>query len=407
MSQNQPKLRSKSPMKSALEGVRILDISRFIAGPFCAQILGDMGAEVIKVEGSEGEPARHISPIVHGESLYFLTYNRSKKGVTINVRHPKGQALLKELMAKSDILIENFRPGVMDKMGLDAETIEKEYPHLIHATVLGFGREGPYSGLPCFDEIGSAMGGLMSICGWSDGPPTLPGTYVADLSSGLYLAIGILLSLRVREKTGRGQKVDVALINSVFSLLHSALPELHLLGKVMSRIGNQNRGIAPGNAYKAKDGYIVIEAITQGMWESLVKLFGKTELLQDPRYKNPSERKKHADSIDAIVAEWVKTHNVQALFKLLSEAGIACGPVQDISQVVNDPQLKSNGQIAFVKHEKLDEVPLAGVVVKLSHTPGQIQAPPPMLGQHNRQVFMDLLGYSGEEINALSKEGAI
>jgi len=393
--------------REPLNGIRVLDLSRFVAGPFCAQLLGDMGAEVIKVETLEGEPGRRIAPIVKGESLYFNMYNRSKKGITLNFRNPRGQALLKELLAKSDVLIENFRPGVLDKIGLSAMAIEKDYRSLIYATILGFGREGPYANLQCFDEIAIAMGGLMNLIGSPDGPPTLPGVYIADYFSGLYLALGILLALRNRERTGRGQKVDVALLNSVFSIIHSALPEYHLLNSVMSRTGNQNRGIAPGNAYKGKDGYIVIEAITQGMWENLAQIMGRADLLHDPRFKTPSERRQHADVLDSIVAGWVEKHSVQEIFNILKQAEVASGPVQDIAQLVHDPQIKANKQIAMVNHPALGDMLLPEIVAKLGETPGRIKGPAPMLGQHNNAVYGGLLGYPAEEIDAFRKEGVI
>jgi len=390
-----------------LDGIRVLDLSRFVAGPFCAQLLGDMGAEIIKVETPEGEPGRRIAPIVNGESLYFNMYNRSKKGITLNFRNLRAQELLKELLRKSDVLIENFRPGVLDKMGLSAETMQKDYKELIHATILGFGRQGPYADLQCFDEIAIAMGGLMNLIGSPDGPPTLPGVYIADYFSGLYLALGILLAIRTRDRTGRGQKVDVALFNSVFSIIHSALPEYHLLNRVMSRNGNQNRGTAPGNAYKAKDGYIVIEALTQGMWENLARIMGRADLLDDPRFKTPSERLQHANILDPIVGNWVGERSVQEVFEILKEAGVACGPVQDISQLVRDPQIQANKQIAMVHHPALGDLPLPEIAVKLWETPGSIKVPAPMLGQHNEEIYGGLLGYPTKEIEAFRKTGVI
>jgi CoA:oxalate CoA-transferase len=390
-----------------LVGIRVLDLSRFVAGPLCAQILGDMGAEVIKIETLKGDPGREIAPIISGESLYFNMYNRSKKGITLNLRTHRGLVIFRELILKSDILIDNFRPGVLDKIGLSPKTIENNYKYLIHATILGFGREGPYANLQCFDEIAVAMGGLMNLIGSPNGPPTLPGVYIADYFSGMYLALGILLALRHREKTGLGQKVDVALLNSIFSITHSALPEYYLLNNVMERSGNLNRGIAPGNAYKARDGYIVIEAITQGMWENLARIMGREDLLNDPRFGTPSDRRKHVADLDPIVARWVRKHSVQEVFDTLKQNEVACGPVNDIARLANDPQIEANKQIEWVQHPTLGPLPLPNIVVKLGATPGSIKGPAPTLGQHNEEVYGNLLGYSRGGIAQLREEHVI
>lgn len=381
-----PKL-PETEFKKPLAGIKVVDLSRFIAGPFCAQMLGDMGAQVIKVEGPEGEPGRHISPIIDGESLYFAVYNRSKKGVTLDLRANAGRRALRHLLSDADVLIENFRPGVMEDMGLGPDVLEREFPNLIHATILGFGRTGPYTSLPCFDEIAQAMGGLLALCGEPGHPPVLPGTYVADLVSGLYLQSGILLALRTRETQGIVQKVDVSLFDAVFSLLHTTVPQMKLTGTPMERTGNQNRGIAPGNLYKARDGFIIIEAITQKMWEGLAKIIDRVDLLDDPNLATPALRRKRATEVDLAVAAWVETVTVSEAFQRVSAAGIACGPVAEPHAIVNDPQVKANKMIANIKHPVLGDIQLPNVVVRLSKTPGAIQGPPPTRGEHNDEVL--------------------
>lgn len=374
-------------LKKPLCGIKVVDLSRFIAGPFCAQMLGDMGAEVIKVEGPDGEPGRHISPVVQEESLYFLVYNRSKKGVALDLRSDEGRRHLRSLLAGADVLIENFRPGVLDDMGLGPEVLARDFPGLIHGTVLGFGREGPYADLPCFDEIAQAMGGLLALCGEAARPPVLPGTYVADLATGLYLLSGILLALRARDTQGVVQKVDVSLFDAVFSLLHTTVPQMQLTGKPMERSGNQNRGIAPGNMYRASNGYIIIEAITQKMWESLADMMGRRDLLADPRLATPSKRRKHAAEIDGIVGAWLATQTVHQAFTALSRAGIACGPVAEPDSIIHDPQVEANQMVAKIKHPTLGEIALPNIVIRLSKTPGSIAAPPPLVGQHNTEIL--------------------
>jgi len=377
----------ESGLQQPLAGIKVIDLSRFVAGPFCAQMLGDMGANVIKIEGVDGEPARHISPIVNGESLYFTVYNRSKKGVTLDLRSPDGLLALHRLLSDADVLIENYRPGVMEDMGLGPDILEREFPRLIHATVLGFGRQGPYANLPCFDEIAQAMGGLLALCGEPDRPPVLPGTFVADLTTGLYLQSGILLALRTRDVLGIAQKVDVSLFDAVFSLLHTTVPQVQLTGKPMERTGNQNKGISPGNLYEASDGFIIIEAITQKMWVKLAQIIGRTDLLDDPDLASPALRRKQASLVDEAVGAWIETVTVKEAFETFSNAGIACGPVVEPREIVCDPQIEANGMIANVNHPTLGNIQLPNVVIRLSKTPGAIQCPPPTLGQHNAEVL--------------------
>ncbi|MCC7017416.1 MAG: CoA transferase [Rhodospirillales bacterium] len=390
----------ESKNRKPLAGIKVIDVSRFIAGPFCAQMLGDMGAEVIKVEGPEGEPGRHISPIVNGQSLYFVVYNRGKKGVAIDLRSESGRGALRRLLGDADVLIDNFRPGVMEDMGLGREAMARDFPRLIHATVLGFGRQGPYADLPCFDEIAQAMGGLLALCGEEGRPPVLPGTYVADLATGLYLVSGILLALRVRETQGVAQKVDVSLFDAVFSLLHTTVPQMHLTGQPIVRSGNQNRGIAPGNLYRARDGYIIIEAITQKMWESLAGLMGRRDLLDDPRLATPALRRNHAGEIDEAVAAWIVELTVDQAFQKLSAAGIACGPVREPQSIVHDPQVEANRMITTVTHPTLGELPLPNVVIRLSKTPGSIQGPPPLVGEHNAEILEEKSDDTGDDCRA-------
>ncbi|MBI3086273.1 MAG: CoA transferase [candidate division NC10 bacterium] len=390
----------------ALTDVRVLDLSRFVAGPFCCQILGDNGADVVKVEKPDGEPARHLPPFVQEESLYFIAYNGSKRGVTINFRSPEGLALLRRLIGKADILVENFRAGTMEKMGLGYESLASANPGLIMVSISGFGIQGPYTGRPAFDEIIQSMSGLASMTGEGAGPPTLTGTYVADFVTGLYAAIGALVALHLREQTGRGQWVQTNLLDSLVSILNTSVSRYLLTGQAPRRQGNRNPLIAPGNIYQARDGHITIEVLTQDMWEDLARAIGREDLLRDPRFVDVVSRQRHAEALDREVQAWMGTRTTEEIVSSMERHSIPCGPVLDIPALVKDPQLQANQTVVEVDYPPLGRVPVLAPPIRLHNEGSPRRGRPPRLGEHTEEVLADWLGLTGGEVEVLRAGGA-
>ena len=391
----------------ALAGVRVLDLSRFVAGPFCCQILGDHGADVVKVEKPDGEPARHMPPFVQGESLYFLAYNGSKRGITVNQRSPEGLELLRKLMAKADIVVENFRTGTLEKMGLDYGPLAAINPGLILVSISGFGTQGPYIGRPAFDEIIQGMSGLASMTGESGGPPTLTGTYVADFVTGLYAAIGALVAHHLREQTGRGQWVQTNLLDSLVSILNTSVSRYLLTGQAPRRQGNRNPLIAPGNIYQARDGHITIEVLTQDMWEDLARAIGREDLLRDPRFADVVSRQQHADALDREVQAWMGTRSVDEIVSTMERRSIPCGPVLDIPALVKDPQLLVNQTVVEVEYPPLGRVPVLAPPIRLQNEASPRRGRPPRLGEHTEEVLAAWLGLTAGEVESLRTAGAL
>lgn len=394
-------------MKGALTGVRVLDLSRFIAGPFCTMLLADMGAEVIKVENVSGEVSRTLGPFYKDVSLYFTSYNRNKKSITLNLKTEKGKEIFRKLVEKSDVVVENFRPGVIAKMGFGYEELKKINNEIILTSISGFGQTGPYRDRAAFDCIGQAMSGLMSLTGGPEHPPLLAGTYISDFVSALYSAFGTVTALYNRSKTGKGQKIDIALLDSLFSILATAMPEYLACGTVQKRSGNQDKVSGPANTFKAKDGFIYIHAGTDPLWARLVKVLGKPELLDDPRFQGVDNRMQNLDVLEKIVEEWTSDKTVQEVEELLVRAGIPVSPVATMPQVVENPQLKHREQIVYIEYPGVGKIPIGGVTVKMSGTPGAIYKRPPLLGEHNEEVYKGLLGMKHEELILLKKEGVI
>lgn len=391
----------------ALEGVRVLDLSRFVAGPFCCQILGDNGADVVKVEKPDGEPARHMPPFVQDESLYFIAYNGSKRGITLNFRSPEGLELLRTFMTKADIVVENFRAGTMEKMGVGYESVSGRHPGLILVSISGFGTQGPYIGRPAFDEIIQSMSGLASMTGEADGPPMLTGTYVADFVTGLYAAIGALLALQQRRQTGRGQWVQTNLLQSLISILNTTVSKYLMTGQAPQRQGNRNQLIAPGNIYQARDGYVNVEVLTQEMWEVLAGAMGREDLPGDPRFRDVVSRQQHAEALDREVQAWMGARTVEEIVAILEQHSIPCGPVLDLPTLVKDPQFQANETVVEVEYPPLGRVPVLAPPIQLQNEGRARRGHPPRLGEHTEEVLSDWLGFGAAEIEKLRAAGAV
>jgi len=381
---------------SALSGLRVLDLSRFIAGPYCAQMLGDQGADVVKVERPNGgDETRGMHPQVGGESLYFMVFNRNKRGITLDFRNPADQQRLRALAGQADILIENFRPGTMEKMGCDYETLRAANPRLIMVRISGFGSDGPLAEQPCFDIIAQAMSGLMSITGEPDRTPLKSGTFLVDYATALYATIGVLSAVEARHRTGHGQLVEVNLLDSAMSMLMTGIPEALMLGRDVNRLGNRDLYTAPANCYQAGDGvWVQISAGNQGHFPRLAQAMGKPHLPADPRFATVADRMANIDALDTIVAGWVAEHGADDVLARLQAAEVPSARIATVAEAVRNPHVVARKTIVEVDHPRAGAVPMQGPIVSLSETPPAISRPAPVLGEHGDDVFADWLGDS-------------
>lgn len=393
---------------TSLPGLRVLDLSRFIAGPYCAMLLGDMGAEVVKIEPPwEGEYARRALPQVNGTSLYTFIVNRNKKSLAIDLRSEQGLALLHELVRTADVLVENFRPGTMEKMGLGWQEVHQMNPRLVMARISGFGQDGPLADKQCFDGVAQAMSGLMELTGPADGPPTMIGSFMCDYSTGMYAALGILAALNARHESGRGQLVDVSLLESATSMLMTAIPEHALFGTEMTRRGSRDRYVAPSNTFETSDGrHILIVGGDDNMFPRLTRAMKQPELVHDPRFVTMASRRDNVEAVEAVVAEWMKRHTADELVAMLEAQGVPCAKVARIAEVAASEQLRHRGHIVDMEFGG-QKVPMQGVTIHLSDTPLQVRTPIPSVGAHNAEVLHGWLGWSAERVEQLKTSGAM
>lgn len=390
-------------MAGPLSSLKVLDLSRFIAGPYCAMMLADMGAEVIKIETSiSGDPGRRHPPLIEDESLYHQVFNRNKSGMLLNLREEQGRAILRDLILKADIVVENFRPGTLDKMGFSWEELHRLNPGLILASITGFGQEGPLKDRPCFDVIAQAMSGLMSITGSADGPPMRYGSFVTDYTSGMYSVIGILAALNVRNSSGKGQHVNVSLIDSAMSLLMTAIPEKKLLNRTMGRHGNRDRYGAPSSAYKtARGDWVFIAAGNSLVFPRLAAAMEEPGLLVDPRFDTMDHRLANFDDLEPIVARWFARYDTAEVLDILTRENVPCARVNSIDEMLASEDLELERRLVTVDHPKIGKVPMQGVTVHLSDTPLDVVRPAPGVGEHDSEVLKSWLGWSDEEIASI------
>lgn len=393
---------------TSLAGLRVLDLSRFIAGPYCAMMLGDMGAEVVKIEPpGEGEYARRASPAVNGQSLYTFIVNRNKKSLAIDLRSLGGLAVLRGLIVQADVLVENFRPGTMEKMGLGWEQVHALNPRLVMARISGFGQDGPLAHKQCFDGVAQAMSGLMDMTGAEDGPPTMIGSFMCDYTTGMYAALGILAAINARHASGQGQLVDVSLLESATSMLMTAIPQQKLFGTTMTRVGSRDRFVAPSNTFATGDGrYVLMVGGDDNMFPRVVRAMKRPALLDDPRFVSMASRLEHRDAVESIVADWMLAHDADEIVARLEAEGVPCAKIATIDEVVDNPQLRHRGAIADIPVGD-STVPVQGVTIHLSATPLAIERAMPDVGQHNAEVLQQWLGLQSDQIAALQAEGAI
>jgi len=393
----------------ALEGVTVLDLTRVLAGPFASMMMADMGANVIKIEETgKGADERQMGPFLNGESAYYMNLNRNKKGMTLNLKSPKGKQIFKDLVKKADVVLENYRPGTMEKLGLGYETLKEVNPAIIYAAVSGFGQYGPYTKRPGYDIISQAMSGLMSTTGWPGGAPTRSGTAMGDVLGGLSVTIGILAAIYNRSQTGRGQVVDVALVDSAVASLE-IINMIYLVEKRLpQRIGNRYESVYPYDSFQAKDDLVIIGGGNDKLWSLFAKHIGRPELVEHPDFARTRDRVKNHVQVRQIVEEWTQTKTVKEIVDELLAAGIPAAPIYGIDQVVSDPHIAGAREM-FVEtvHPKAGPIKLTGSHIKFSETKTSIRTPSPALGEHNTDILSSLLGLSAPEIQSLKEEGVI
>ncbi len=395
--------------KKALSGVTVLDLSRVLAGPFCTMMLADMGARVIKVEVPKvGDDSRGFPPFVEGESAYFMNMNRNKEGITLNLKG-KGKDIFLELVKKTDILVENYRPGTMEKLGLGWDVLRTVNPRLVYGCVSGFGHTGPYRLRAGYDIIGQAMSGLMSVTGWPGGEPTRTGGPMSDTMAGLSVTIGILGALHYRNQTGIGQKVDVALVDSLVASLQ-IINQIYLCGgRLPERIGIRYESTYPYDTFPTRDGEdVVIGCASDKFWQILCDLMGREDLKTHPDMALNRDRVKNHALVKPIVVEWTRTMDSKTLVDTLLEKGVPAAPIYTIEQVANDPHIAGDREM-FVEAEypKAGKIKITNSHIKMSETKTGFHFPSPTLGQHNAAIYGEMLGYDGERLRELAAEGVI
>ncbi|MDP3304688.1 MAG: CoA transferase [Erysipelotrichaceae bacterium] len=395
--------------KGALSDVLVLDLTRVLAGPFSTMMLADMGASVIKIENPDGgDDTRSYGPYKNGESMYYMNMNRNKKGVTMNLKNPDAKEMFLELVRKADVVVENYRPGTMEKLGLGYDVLKEVNPKIIYACVSGFGHYGPYSQRPGYDIIAQAMGGLMSTTGFPETGPTRTGTAMGDVLGGLSLTIGILSALHHQKNTGIGQKVDVALVDSVVASMEIITQIYITEGKIPERIGNRYESTYPYDTFKTLEGEVVIGAANEKLYRILAQVMDREDLINHPLYQDVKCRKENHVQLKSEIEKWSSQLSADEIVSCLLEKGVPSAPIYNLKQVVEDDHI-ANAREMFVDidHKVAGKTKLTGCHVKMSETNPTIRDAAPCLGEHNEEVYGDYLNLSKEEIEKLKERGAI
>ncbi len=398
-------------MSQALSGIRIIDMTHNQAGPACAQILGFLGADVIKLEEPSGGDIarRNMRDRPDSDSLFFLLFNANKRSLTLNLKTGRGKELFKELIGKSDVLLENFGPGALDRLGLGWEVLTQLNPRLIYATIKGFGTYGPYRDFKSYEPIAQAMGGAMSITGFPENPPTFVVPAIGDLGTGMHMAIGILAALQQRHTGGHGQHVEVSMQDAVVNLIRVSLRDHQRFGEAMPRRGNQmGRGV-PSTTYPCAPGgpndYVFITA-QQQMWPTFAQAIGRPDLARDPRFANEEARWDNREALAAIVEEWTRLRSKHEVMRVLGAAGVPCGACQDTGEVLADPHLKAREMIVELDYPTRGAYQTVGCPIKLSDSPAEISRPP-LLGEHTAALLGELCGLDPDEVARLHADGVV
>jgi len=392
-----------------LSGYRVLDLSRILAGPYCTMIRGDQGADVIKVErpGTGDDTRTWGPPFAGGESAYYLSCNRNKRSITVDLKNPAGAELVREIAKLSDVFIENFTPGLTKRFGLDYDSLRELNPRLVYCSISAYGQDGPYRDRPGYDMVLSAVGGLMWITGERDGNPCKVGVAITDVLTGVYASGAITAALLWRERSDLGQYIDCSLLDAQVSALANIGSNYLVAGQEATRWGTAHESIVPYQVFAAKDRPIAIAVANQKLWVNFCRLVGKEEWLEDPRFETNPKRVENRAAMLPLVAEVMAAKSCDEWMELFVQAAIPCGPVNDMQHLFSDPQVLHREMIAEVSHPTLGTLRMAGIPIKYSVTPGAIRRAPPLLGEHTDEVLTEVLGYSSDRIAALRRQGAL
>jgi len=393
---------------SALAGVTVIDFTRVLSGPYCTMVLADLGARVIKIEHPvRGDDTRHWGPpFIGDESAYFLSINRNKESLTLDFKRPEGKAILDELLTRADVVVENFRPGALEAAGFGAGALEERFPRLIYCSISGYGQTGPRRNEPGYDAVMQAEGGLMSITGDADGPPYRLGVAITDIVSGLFAAQGVLAALVARERTTRGQQVDIGMLDATTALLTYQAANYFTTGEAPARMGNRHPTIVPYESFATAEGDLVIAGGNDEIWRRLCHALEIGHLADDPRFRTNRDRATHYAELRPLLDSVLRTRTRDEWVRRLGAAGVPCGSVRAISEVLADPQIAARGMVAEVDHPTVGRAKVIGSPVKLSHTPTSVRTAPPMLGQHTDALLREL-GYDRSAIDHLRAAGVI
>lgn len=392
----------------ALSDVKVLDLTRVLAGPYCTMMLADLGAEIIKVEQPTiGDDSRAFGPYVEGESGYFMSINRNKESMTVNLKSPEGKEIIKAMVKEVDVVVENFRPGTMKKLGLDYEVLKEINPRIIYAASTGYGQSGPYSQRPAYDAVVQAMGGIMSITGQADGEPTRVGSSIGDIIAGIMTAIGVLAALHERENSGLGQMVDVAMLDCQVAILENAITRYLYTGDVPKPIGNRHPSIVPFEPFATKSDPIIVAIGNDRLWVTFCDLLGLNELVDDPRFYNNPQRSDNYLELRPIIAEKMLAKSAEEWQAIFDENGIPSGPINTVDKVLDNPQVIARHMIEEVDHPVAGKTRIPGIPIKLSRTPGEIHSAAPLLGADTEKLLAKYLGYDAEKIAELREKKAI
>jgi crotonobetainyl-CoA:carnitine CoA-transferase CaiB-like acyl-CoA transferase len=400
----------------ALDGIRILDLTRILAGPYCSVLFADLGAEVIKIEPPEGEMIRDNPPVVEqgkggphdrSRSAYFLSLNRNKYGITLNLKHPQALGIFQKLVEISDVVLENYAPGVMKRLGIDYQVLKEINPRIIMCSISGFGQWGPYSDRIAFDIVAQATSGLMSVTGYPDSPPTRVGTSLGDINAAVHAAFAILAALWHRERTGEGQYIDVSMQEAMVSILEGAVVRWTVGKELMGPIGSHNTNESPFAAYRCKDGYIIIATVGNEHWERFCRAMDKMEWLKDPRNATKGLRWARKWELAKEIEEMTTQYTIKELGERLDRERVANSPILNIQQVVEDPHLNQRGYFVEVDHPIIGKAKVSGLPYKLSKTPGAIERTSPLVGEHNEFILGKYLGMDRARVQKLKEEGVM
>ncbi|MEK7370608.1 MAG: CoA transferase [candidate division NC10 bacterium] len=391
-----------------LAGIRVVDLTRVLAGPFCSMALADMGAEVIKVEEpGKGDDTRGWPPFAGGEATYFMAVNRGKKSLTLNLKAPEGQDILRRLIRRADVLLENFRPGTMERLGFGWERLRVENPRLVYCSISGFGESGPEASRPGYDLIVQGESGIMDLTGFPDGPPVKVGNSIADLVSGMAAAQGIALALLARERGGRGQKVEIGMLDVMASLLTYQAGLYWNAGGRPARRGNQHPSIVPYEVFQAQDAYLTLGVANNSLWERCCGALGRPDLAKDPRFDTEARRVQNRDALIPLLNAELGRRPAAEWLERLDRAGVPAGRIMSVAEVCESPHLKARGMTVTLAHPKAGPITVMGVPIRLWDTPGAASAPPPLLGQHTEEILTRLLRMPRARVERLRSAGAI